>query len=155
MEGLVKPEVLAYLAGFVDGEGTIGIGVYKKPSRRRIAVGHISLYNTDPTVPTLMKEAFGGSVSIKEGRKPHHNTGYVWQASGRTAYPVVGLLYPYLTIKRLQAETFLDFEEWRQRRRQELNRCRNGFRGYKEADYQEMLMYATRSKELNMRGGTG
>jgi len=102
-----------------------------------------------------MKQIFGGSLSIKRGKRPQHKDGYVWQAQGGKAYPAVKLLYPYLTVKRLQAENLLDFEEWRQGRRRVLNRGRNGLRGYRRADHQEILVYATRSKELNIRGTAG
>lgn len=55
-----------YLAGFIDGEGCIGIYRHNKKNRKHGTwVGRITLVNTDLEILLKIKEEFGGFVQQK------------------------------------------------------------------------------------------
>jgi len=96
---ILKPELLAYMAGIVDGEGTIVIEHLRTRDVPRIAIGM-----TDRAVPQLFVDAFGGSFR----RKPPSGMGkkdiWYWQIVGRRAVQILTYLYPYLIIKKPKAQ---------------------------------------------------
>lgn len=94
---------LAYLAGFVDGEGSITIFRSGGCDNLRFDV-----YNTNEDVLLWIKETFGGRVH-KVGRPGRENwkQEYSWQSSSQQAAKILIVLLPYLKIKRLQAEIFI------------------------------------------------
>ena len=146
---MVSPETLAYLAGFVDGEGCIGIRIGVRKNGHRWAGGYVSLVNTDPTVPVLMQRLFGGSLRGREPAMLRHKLRWEWEMGGAGACRVVEFLYPYLQQKRLQAENLLDFEEWRRGRYAVLHCLPSGLQAFRRQDHEEMLTYAQRARELN------
>jgi hypothetical protein len=105
------PNELAYLAGFMDGEGTIGM---RRVVRPRNTSGYsyepyVSCGNTDPSIVTWLSEIFGGQVrkrAVTRGRN-HKPWFYHWQVKSRSATAVCRVLLPYLRMKRPQAELLL------------------------------------------------
>jgi hypothetical protein len=108
--------IYAYLAGAVDADGFITI----QRSRRTKGANHkhaptyyiakIGFTETDPTIPTLLKEHFGGSsFDHQPTRNPTHKRVYMWQATNLQAEIAISALFPYLRLKRRQAEIALDF----------------------------------------------
>lgn len=104
---------LAYLAGIIDGEGTIGITV-SKPYKDRISPSfkvYVSVTMTDPNIPYLIYGIFGGSVNNYPSRHEHHKPTTIWRSSCSTAVLVCKTLHPYLRLKKQQAEMAIDFDQ--------------------------------------------
>ena len=96
---------LAYLAGIVDGEGCIyaKYGKSKNSSINYQVKVEVELVN-EPVI-RLLGATFDGYV-YKRSKKNRKDT-YRWQAHGEVAYNAIKALYPYLIIKKPQAEVLL------------------------------------------------
>ena len=92
---------LAYLAGFVDGEGSITI--FRSGGRDHL---RFDVYNTNQDILLWIKGVFGGRVHkirTRDGWKSE----YVWQIGHQQAANILVSCLPYLKVKRLQAEIFI------------------------------------------------
>ena len=141
---------LAWLAGFVDGEGCITL------NRRLNAAGNPSysavlmIANTDRTILEHIGGTLGvGGVYAKGGDRHFPNTRPAWQwtVGGRQAREVVALIRPYVRLKRAQADALLEFKP--------LAIGRKGPRSEQAARYAELrapqeVIYA-RLRELKRR----
>jgi len=103
----MKDVDLAYAAGAIDGEGCIGL--HRTGNKSRPSVGlRLSVFNTDPRLPYRMQDLFGGNVYVSKrplGHKPLHE----WVLLSAKAADVLKKVYPYLVIKKEQADIALDF----------------------------------------------
>ena len=92
-------ENLAWAAGFIDGEGAIGL--YKAGKRvtgEQIYHSAISVPQNSPELLLRLQNLFGGIVSQGKTRKIHR-----WRINVRGfIYPVLVALYPWFSIKRKQ-----------------------------------------------------
>ncbi len=106
----MKKEIRAYVAGFMDAEA--GFQIAKQKQRKgHILVTKIRISNTNKKILLYLRELFGGSVSE---HKLSRNIGkwkkaYRWQLSSRKAFNVIKLIYPYLIVKKAQADIMLEF----------------------------------------------
>lgn len=98
--------VWSYLAGIIDGEGTINITYSPKNEERNVRV---QVGNTSSSLISYLKNTFGGSVG--KGQKTKGNKLFkVWVISGNRLCKLFLIrLKPYLIIKDKQAETALRF----------------------------------------------
>lgn len=102
---------LAYLAGIVDGEGTISI---KTEHSTRPCTIYLTVANTNYEMIKIFEVEFGGKVrlrkwsenQIKRGSNNWKNC-YEWILTKRQASNAVFKLYPYLKIKKRQAQLIL------------------------------------------------
>ena len=104
----------AYLAGIIDGEGYIGIGLNKAG-----AGGHKNPQHTlrmtisqsnQPFLVYLRNKWDGiGSICINRGSK-QNRTGYKWNISANQAVTILEQVLPYLIIKRTQAELGIELQ---------------------------------------------
>lgn len=107
----VDPLILAYLAGFFDGEGTIGVLRIPKKSG---AVGFtLRCGVTQTSLPVLEKYRgiFGGRISKKGDRRPNPNwaPAWVWIISGGAAVRFLETIQPYIILKASQIPIALRF----------------------------------------------
>jgi hypothetical protein len=107
-----SPTDLAYIAGFVDGEGTIGI--YRKYDLRADwAPGYaerIIIVQVDRRPLDFIKQFFPrGSLSKKKKYHEHYRQAYALKYSHTQAYELAKALLPYLQVKRAQAEALIEF----------------------------------------------
>lgn len=94
-----------YLAGLLDGEGSIGT---TKTGRRRNVIGRVQIANTDTVLLELLRAEFGGSISVrKTGAKPGWKPFASIAWTNRGAQRVLEGTLPYLLVKRSQAELCL------------------------------------------------
>lgn len=107
---------LAYVAGLLDGEGSIVIGVSKpSASRGNIAPSHwlqVGITNTDRGLIDWLLLTFGGHVSDNShspSRKKQRPC-WAWRIMGNQAKTFLETLHPYLRIKREQAEIAIAFQ---------------------------------------------
>lgn len=108
---MVSDTDLAYMAGMIDGEGSIMISVSKKHGN---LTSKLTVYNTNEPVIRWMSETFGGSV-FKVGRplRLKHRQEWAWSTVGNPAVAILKQVMPYLKIKRTLAE--LAIEAWENR----------------------------------------
>lgn len=110
---MTRNELMAYLAGSVDSDGTIGIkrSTYAMRVTRdsaspsyseRLALRHVT-----PQVPTLLRRTFGGALYVT---KPYAKMGrplWSWQITDRKAVACALALLPFLIVKKAQAKNLL------------------------------------------------
>lgn len=103
----MKDTDLAYLAGQIDADGTIGI------TRRRdgAVIGRFSLYTQDAELVRWCKEVTGvGSISVCRFK----TTGcYQWQPAFYASVDLLRKLLPYLRTKKQQAELVIELFDTR------------------------------------------
>lgn len=91
---------LAYIAGFIDGEGCIAL------DKSRGGVGFTLSVHVDITyIPTLelLRDMFGGSIYVVKKRSESRKQQYSWQIRGRDAHNFILAILPYLREKKPQA----------------------------------------------------
>jgi len=114
----VKPEFgvqdreLGYIAGFIDGEGTIGIIQERKKGDerhryRRPFVYHVyvSISNNNPHILRWIETKLGVKAYYKGPRCNCRNWQIRWMC--HKAYCIVKMLFPYLIVKKSQAELII------------------------------------------------
>ncbi len=95
---------LAYAAGIIDGEGSIGIAC-KKPEKSNHSpnhFAHITVGMTDHQVPEWLHETFGGNLRYKPADPPRRAQAS-WRVSYRLARRFLKAVQPYLKVKNPQA----------------------------------------------------
>lgn len=108
----MTPTEAAYLAGMIDGEGSIGLFVNYAPSRRGGAVtSRIKIGMCDePLVRWLHKLTDSGNVT---SWRNHHNK--IWKRCfvvtwhGYAAAEIIPQVWPYLRLKRPQAKILMQW----------------------------------------------
>jgi len=102
--------VLAYIAGLIDGEGTVtaerpGRNVQGKWKSPRVRV--IVAMTNEPIIKWL-RETFGGALYIKSATE-RHKASFQWTLNGRLAIHLLEKLVPYLRVKLPQAKVAIKF----------------------------------------------
>ena len=108
---------LAYLAGAIDSDGTIGIKRSTYAMRVRGDAGapvfseRIALRQVTPVVPEMLKAHFGGSLYITKSSTAGGTPLHSWVATDLRAVECLRALLPYLQIKRDQAINCLELRK--------------------------------------------
>lgn len=116
-----RATLLAYCAGVVDSDGTIGvkrqtysmriIGDSAQPSySERVCVRQV-----EPQAIHLLHELFGGYLSVCDPSARRGKPLFQWQVTDRKAARTLRSLLPYLRIKRAQAENCLALRQIKER----------------------------------------
>lgn len=99
------PLEMSYVAGLVDGEGSIGVYPMK---RAVLPVVSITVTMTDATTIMYLRDLFGMGGAYRIDRVcPGHKPRYTWCLRAKRAEVVLRALLPYLRLKRPQAECAL------------------------------------------------
>ena len=110
----VDVALLAYCAGVIDSDGTIGI---KQSTYAMRVVGdssqatyseRIKVKQVEPEAVTLLHQLFGGSFRIEKSSLKSGRPFYAWQVTDLQCTNVCRALLPYLRIKLRQAENVLE-----------------------------------------------
>lgn len=103
---------LAYLAGIIDGEGSIYIGNFS--SNPKTGTLHyqtnMEVTNTDERLITWLKNTFGGrscSYTAKQTPRNSRKAVYRWIVTGKLLTHLCEQIKPYLIIKIQQCEIML------------------------------------------------
>lgn len=100
---------IEYIAGFIDGEGSIAIGKnFVRASGKRIYSLRISVHQVDRRPLDHLVDRYGGSLRLSLSHKP--NPIWEWVVTGTTAALVISEILPYLISKGEQAELGLAFQ---------------------------------------------
>lgn len=108
----------ARLAAFIDGEGSIFIGLQKYISRntqralQRTFIG-VMITNTDVRLFTWLQERFSGCVSPMASKNPKWTPGYQWRVTEKEAMHVLENCLEYFVLKRNQAEIAIAHQKLR------------------------------------------
>ena len=99
-----------YIAGFLDGEGTITIARASKANKYRSHL-QVQICNTNRRILASIRSYFGYGClrPPKTTRSRRHKPVWVLQWVGAQAESVVRLVYPWLRVKRKQAQVALVF----------------------------------------------
>lgn len=154
-----KSEVLAYLAGIIDGEGCISLHERKD---RRSCHGQIQVQMSNPQAVNLLRDLFGGNFGLwQRPNRPEHADQYKWAATGKRAAVVCETLLPYLRVKKAQALNLIALQKLNKRISAAVNVERskgNGFHGrtgafpVDENLYRQGKELVAFNRLLNMRG---
>lgn len=106
-------EEVAYAAGFFDADGTVAISRSHLKSRQfeiahsmRVAIGQVNY-----EILCFFKARWGGSIYHNETRDFH-----TWQANSWVAHDFLCDIFPFLVLKRCQAEIAIAFQKRRKSR---------------------------------------
>ncbi|MDP3965260.1 MAG: hypothetical protein Q8Q13_00480 [bacterium] len=103
---LLSREEAAYLAGIIDGEGTITLTRRNKNEQRQLVV---SISNCElPLLKYIARLVGTGIIVTKHILKSNHSQGYAFNLKNRQALDVVRMTYPFLrTYKQQRAALIL------------------------------------------------
>lgn len=137
----------AWAAGLFDGEGCITL-VRRPPnpatqhrSERWEVRATLGLTVAEPV--HWLKERYGGHVHLRLEQRTNRKDSTHWQADSRVGVAFVGAVYPFLRIKRPQADVALAYQKIIRK---------VGRRGYTDEALAEQRTLVERIKELNRRG---
>ena len=98
----IEPYQLAYVAGFVDGEGCFSIGLNSSVSLR--------IVNTSKCTLDYVLRILGTGV-IQDRVQKVNKRQYVYCAYGENCMHIVDMLLPYLIEKKEQALLLIEFRK--------------------------------------------
>lgn len=105
---------LAYLAGFFDGEGYVGIRINKR-NGCEFKTLHVSIGQAHEGIVKKLQEWYGGSIHTyepREGRKITKHF-YQWSIVGLRALRFLHDIYPYVIVKKEQIDRAVEAKyEW-------------------------------------------
>lgn len=105
-------EQLSYLAGIIDGEGSIHIEIQSKSERHNRKVDYYSLrllvINTHLPLLEWIVFNFGGKIR-KDKSYPNRRQCYRWSICSHKASAIINKCLPYMIIKKNHAEVFIKF----------------------------------------------
>lgn len=92
------PEAAAYVAGLVDGEGTITLSAEHRGERRRIVV---SISNTDRSLLEFVRETVGaGRITGKRTYNERHTPSFAYKVTSRQALELLSQIAGHLKTYR-------------------------------------------------------
>lgn len=99
---------LAYIAGILDGEGTIDIRpsftTHKGKKYGPYYIVRLTISNCDMNLMNYLMEKVGGKFYTQRRDNPNHKDVYKWQIFGKNAIYLLEHLIGYMIIKRQHAE---------------------------------------------------
>lgn len=156
---MLSQEYIIYIAGFLDGEGWIGL--QKNPIRtNRWAYTYyfvrIGVSNTNKAIlEWLQSTTEKGYIraNLSNLKLPNRKPCWVWDVSGKDALEILKLIYPYLRIKRTVVKAILEFREMIDTQKKERLSCKGKYKQPVPEEFnlkREKLYQKVRS--LNKRG---
>jgi len=91
----------AYVAGIVDGEGTVTL---MKHHKNETQVPFVGIANNNLELLKWIRSLVGGNICSKKKRLPHHSDSYVLNIRQDRALSFLNEIKKYLIVKRQQAE---------------------------------------------------
>lgn len=90
----------AYIAGLVDGEGTIALTRKYRHQNRQLT---LSISSTEPAMLKFVFRTIGaGRITSKRTYQPNHSPSYTYAISNRQALDVIKQICPYLHSYKLK-----------------------------------------------------
>ena len=146
-----KKNLYAYMAGFVDADGSICITSVSKHKRY---TAKIAVANCNYKVMEFFSNEFGGKIRTRvhkaEGREKWRDC-YEWSLTADKAILVISKLYDFLVIKKKQADLAIYLQEFRKETRAKGIHARWHSEEY-EKRLKTMQDLKNQCLELNKRG---
>jgi len=145
---MLSPE---YLAGFVDGEGYLGVARIRRRHRSPEYCLRMSVYNSDLKVLNDIREVYGGTLSSPGQRERAWKPGYALIWTNAAAAKMISEIGPFLVVKANQAKALLAFDK----RLQVVKRSRDRdgrLLPYSSRELRARETFYKRLKWLNRRG---
>jgi hypothetical protein len=103
----LAPEVAAYIAGLIDGEGTVTLSRLHAKQNRRLVV---SIANTElPLLQFVIDQVGAGKITRKRTTSDRHTPSFCYAISSGQALTLLQKVTPYLrSYKRQRAQLALD-----------------------------------------------
>jgi len=114
--GMVKDTDKAYIAGLIDGEGTITIGRRRHGKKSKSPWYYqpiISMGNTNRAIVDFIGERYSGWVMARKPGNEKYKEWYQWFIRRDNMISFLQDILPYLRFKRPQAEIVLQFPTYR------------------------------------------
>jgi hypothetical protein len=110
----MKPEELAYMAGFIDGEGAFLINrrIHRSKDKQLEWLGYsayIDIGNNNKEVMDWMKQVVNNSSAVYYYHPSKGKMSYRMRIPGKLAMRLTTELLPYLIVKKEAAKVFLKF----------------------------------------------
>jgi len=99
---------LAYIAGIVDGEGSITLPSYNRGTRYPV----VSVDSVDRELLEWLQATIGGTIVTKAKYQDHHKQAYTWRVTRNAALQLLADILPYLRIERKKARASLLVNEY-------------------------------------------
>lgn len=133
MTGPIPVDVLAYAAGIIDADGTIGIVRDTWAMRHGVVcqatfTERIDVRQLEPEAVALLHQTFGGHRGVTRG-KDRKQPLQRWQIGDRGAASCLTLVQPYLRIKRRQADLCLEMRRLKEESKRARFAVGRGHRG--------------------------
>lgn len=105
-------EQLAYFAGILDAEGSIGIERLKptKGRKKDYYVCRLTVINTSFVLVRWIKENFGGQFDLRKAIPGKKNI-YRWHVFGKDLEKIIESVMPFLIIKKIQASIIIQYRK--------------------------------------------
>ncbi len=87
----------AYVAGIIDGEGSIQ---FTRNRKSRWPSPAVSVASTDRELLEWLRSRIGGTIIQKRTYSPTHSRSFDWKLTDRRALQFLKLVRPFLVIKR-------------------------------------------------------
>lgn len=149
----------AYVAGLIDGEGSVEIQKRKRAQcvNNVYFCPRIRICMTDKNIIEWLKDSFGGFISY---RKEHDNCreSFSWaMTSVKSVKPFIEKVYPYLKVKKQQALLIKDFIKTYNSNSYYIVKNKLGYgigkhKELKEDIFNKRIELYQKIKELNKRG---
>lgn len=114
MNELWTIEKLSYLAGIIDGEGSISIEIQSQSIRWDRKCDYYSLrllvINTNLPLLNWIQENFGGTIRQRPD-VPNRRRCYRWNICSHNAAEILKACQPYMIVKKDHTEVFIKFAE--------------------------------------------
>lgn len=140
----------AYLAGLIDGEGSIAVSRTKtsssaKACKRGFAYrASVTITMTDLAVLEWAKRTAGvGNICVKKARSPNHKQAWSWTVWSIEAATLLAQILPFLKVKAEQAENLIEFQGAMRQ---------PGSKGLTDDEWSLREAHYAKSQHLNQRG---
>lgn len=101
----MKKVDIAYIAGIIDGEGSICLARSRTKDGKYTYSPLVEVAMTDDFICKWLHFSFGGCFTMDRRLKyPRAKLCARWSVAGQGAYDFLKVVYPYLILKKAQAE---------------------------------------------------
>ena len=101
----MKEAEKAYLAGIIDGEGTVTLAKNRKTETPSPSV---TVANNNLELLEWIKGLVGGTIISKKKHKAHHSDSYAWAMRSDKAIQLLKDIRQYLIVKKPQADLIIN-----------------------------------------------
>jgi len=140
-----RREKLIYLAGILDGEGSIVLWSNKSPNNIRGKYNlRIYISSTDKILIDWIHSNFGGHTYVNKApsRKKHWKQAYLWVIDRPNMFRFLKEICPFLLIKKERCEIAIKFRETFEKRERPVSKETLELR----------QLYVNQMTQLNLRG---